>query len=84
MFDHKSDDLQSEFSLRKTLNNGKFRYVQALKRIAEMLPKHIPIALKLSFVISLLITLGMVLLGSVVITNQEKLLRGQINSALAL
>lgn len=80
MFDHKSDDLQSEFSLRKTLNNGKFRYVQALKRIAEMLPKHIPIALKLSFVISLLITLGMVLLGSVVITNQEKLLRGQITA----
>lgn len=80
MFDHKSDDLLSEYSLRKTFDSGKFRYSQAVRRIADMLPKHIPIALKLSFVISLLITLGMVLLGSVVITNQEKLLRNQINA----
>jgi len=80
MFDHKSDDLHSGFSLRAALSIGKFKYAQALKQIADMLPKHIPIALKLSFVISLLITLGMVLLGSVVITNQEKLLRNQINA----
>ena len=80
MLDHRSDDLQSGFSLRKTYNDGKFRCTQAIRRIPDMFPKHVPIALKLSFVISLLITLGMVLLGSVVITNQEKLLRSQINA----
>ncbi|WP_126456126.1 adenylate/guanylate cyclase domain-containing protein [Sulfuriflexus mobilis] len=55
-----------------------------LKRLWQQLnaylPRHIPIAVKLSFAISLLVTLGMVLLGSVVITNQEKLLRSQINA----
>jgi len=80
MFDHKSDDLQSEFSLRKLVSEGKFRLKRVMRQIKDVLPKHIPIALKLSFVISLLITLGMIMLGSVVITNQEKLLRNQINA----
>jgi len=80
MYAHKSDDLLSGSPWRRALINGKFRCTQAVNRISDMLPKHIPIAMKLSFVISLLITLGMILLGSVVITNQEKLLRSQINA----
>ena len=80
MFDHKLDDLRSESSLKNLITRGKFRFRRSLARFQAMLPKHIPIALKLSFVISMLIMLGMVLLGSVVITNQEKLLRNQINA----
>ena len=51
-----------------------------IHRIRRYLPRQIPIAVKLSFAVSLLVTLGMVLLGSVVITNQEKLLRNQIDA----
>jgi len=80
MFDHKSDDLHVESSLRQFLSKARFSFKRAIIRAQNMLPKHIPIALKLSFVISLLISFGMVLLGSVVITNQEKLLRNQINA----
>ena len=80
MFDHKSDDLNSEFSLQKLLTDARFRLKRTGYRLKTLLPEHIPIALKLSFVISLLITLGMILLGAVVITNQEKLLRNQINA----
>jgi len=47
-------------------------------RVRHNWPKHIPIAIKLAFVISLLITTGMTLLGSIIITNQEKLLKKQI------
>lgn len=50
------------------------------QRLHGYLPRHISIAVKLSFAVSLLVTLGMVLLGSVVITNQEKLLRNQIDA----
>ena len=49
-------------------------------RLRHYLPRQIPIAVKLSFAVSMLVTLGMILLGSVVITNQEKLLRNQINA----
>lgn len=44
------------------------------------LPRQIPIAVKLSFIISLLITLGMILLGSVIINNQTQLLQQQIDA----
>jgi adenylate cyclase len=44
------------------------------------LPRQIPIAVKLSFIISLLIALGMTLLGSVIINNQTQLLQRQINA----
>lgn len=80
MFDHKSDDLLSKTTLRNLFSLVKIRSKQTITQLQNMLPKHIPIALKLSFVISLLIALGMTLLGSVVITNQEKLLRNQINA----
>ena len=80
MFDHKSDDLRSEPSLQNLIARGKFKLKRSIVRLQAMLPKHIPIAMKLSFVISLLIMFGMVLLGSVVIKNQEKLLRNQINA----
>lgn len=57
------------------------RHLQALSlRLHQYMPRQIPIAVKLSFAVSLLVTLGMVLLGSVVITNQEKLLRKQIDA----
>lgn len=49
-------------------------------RLRHYLPRQIPIAVKLSFAVSVLVTTGMVLLGSVVITNQEKLLRNQIDA----
>ncbi len=80
MFNDKSDDLQPELPFRALLRKGKLKFKRTIIRFQSMLPKHVPIALKLSFVISLLISLGMALLGSVVITNQEKLLRNQINA----
>lgn len=80
MFDHKSDDLRSESPLTNFVNQWRLGVRQTITRLKDMLPKHIPIALKLSFVISLLIVFGMALLGSVIITNQEKLLRNQINA----
>ena len=49
-------------------------------RLRAYLPRQIPIAVKLSFAVSILVTTGMILLGSVVITNQEKLLRNQIDA----
>jgi adenylate cyclase len=42
-------------------------------------PKHIPIAVKLSVFITLLITFGMVLLGSVIVSNQTQLVQDQTN-----
>lgn len=63
------------------LDYGKTHSLKGLgSRLRRYLPRQIPIAVKLSFAVSLLVTLGMVLLGSVVITNQEKLLRNQIDA----
>lgn len=42
-------------------------------------PRHFPIAYKLALVITLVITLGMSLLGMVVVDNQTRLLRQQMN-----
>jgi len=62
------------FSIIKGLTN-------TCRSVARMLtPSHIPVAFKLAFAISLLITLGMGLLGSVIIKNQTELLQAQINS----
>jgi len=47
--------------------------------LSKITPKHIPIAFKLSVVITLLITFGMVLLGSVIVSNQTQLVHDQIN-----
>lgn len=80
MFDHKSDDLQLESYPRALISRGKLWLKRTFFQFKSMMPHHIPVALKLSFVISLLITLGMTLLGSVVITNQEKILRNQISA----
>ncbi|VAW98935.1 Adenylate cyclase [hydrothermal vent metagenome] len=49
------------------------------KITAKVTPKHIPIAFKLSVVITLLISFGMVLLGSVIVSNQSQLVHDQIN-----
>jgi len=49
------------------------------KIVSKIIPKHVPIAFKLSVVITLLITFGMVLLGSVIISNQTQLVHNQIN-----
>lgn len=46
--------------------------------LARLRPSHLPIAYKLAFVIALLITAGMGLLGSIIIGNQSRLLRTQI------
>ncbi|MDT8403263.1 adenylate/guanylate cyclase domain-containing protein [Sulfuriflexus sp.] len=61
-------------------NLTSFRLPAVGLRLRGFLPRQIPIAVKLSLAVSLLVTLGMVLLGSVVINNQEKLLRKQINA----
>ncbi len=43
-------------------------------------PAYIPIAYKLAFVLTMLISTGMILLGLVIVTNQTHLLQNQINS----
>lgn len=55
-------------------------FASLAQRARGYMPRQIPIAVKLAFVISLLISLGMILLGSVVIKNQEKILRSQIDA----
>lgn len=45
----------------------------------KLRPSHAPIAYKLAFVIALLISAGMGLLGSIIIGNQTRLLRAQID-----
>lgn len=54
--------------------------VRVRRRWRNWLPRQIPIAFKLSLIISALITLGMIVLGSVVITNQKQLLQQQIDA----
>ncbi|MHB1239145.1 MAG: adenylate/guanylate cyclase domain-containing protein [Gammaproteobacteria bacterium] len=51
-----------------------------LAQVRKLRPSHAPIAYKLAFVIALLITLGMALLGSIIISNQTRLLRAQIDT----
>jgi adenylate cyclase len=54
--------------------------VRVRRRWRNWFPRQIPIAYKLSLIISALITLGMIVLGSVVITNQKQLLQQQIDA----
>lgn len=49
------------------------------ERLTPYLPAHVPIAYKFALWITLLITLGMSLLGMLIISNQTALLRAQIN-----
>lgn len=49
------------------------------KFLSLIIPKHIPIAVKLSVIITLLISFGMVLLGSVIVSNQTQLVHDQIS-----
>ncbi|MGH8549860.1 MAG: adenylate/guanylate cyclase domain-containing protein [Methylococcales bacterium] len=51
----------------------------AMKRVLEKFPEHIPIAAKLAFAITLLLTLGMLGLGILIGTNQSRLLDNQIS-----
>ena len=72
---------QQTNKITKFLNYGTAPSLSGLSsRLRAYLPRHIPIAVKLSFAVSILVTTGMILLGSVVITNQEKLLRNQIDA----
>jgi len=80
MYSHKSDSPKPVFSVRGFLSGATIWLRRKIDHVHELFPEHIPIAVKLSFAISLLISLGMVLLGSVIINNQEKLLRNQINA----
>lgn len=48
--------------------------------LARLLPRHIPIVYKLALSIAALISLGMLLLGSLVIYNQTQLLQQQIRA----
>lgn len=49
------------------------------RRVQKHVPEYFPIAYKLSLIITLLISAGMVLLGLVIVTNQTQLLRGQMD-----
>lgn len=49
------------------------------KRLRPYLPSHIPIAYKFALAITVLITLGMTLLGMLIVSNQTNLLRAQMN-----
>lgn len=52
---------------------------EVTRRWQNLQPQHFPIAYKLALVISLVITVGMSLLGMVVVDNQTRLLREQMN-----
>jgi len=80
MYSHKSDSQKPVFSVRGVLSGISIKLRQKFEQLRNFMPARIPIAVKLSFAISLLITVGMTLLGSVIISNQEKLLRNQINA----
>ncbi len=72
---------QQTDKITRFLDYGTAHSLEGLgSRLRNYLPHQIPIAVKLSFAVSILVTTGMVLLGSVVITNQEKLLRKQIDA----
>ncbi|MFO8023895.1 adenylate/guanylate cyclase domain-containing protein [Thiohalophilus sp.] len=47
--------------------------------VHDRLPEYFPIAYKLSLIITLLISGGMIMLGLVIVTNQTELLRGQMD-----
>lgn len=47
--------------------------------LLRFVPQHIPIAYKLAFVLTLLITASMVILGLIIVSNQSHLLRQQID-----
>lgn len=53
---------------------------QVRRQWRSWIPRQVPIAYKLSMIISALITLGMIVLGSVVINNQKQLLQQQIDA----
>ncbi len=46
--------------------------------LQRFLPRHIPIAYKLAFVLTMLITASMVILGLIIVSNQSQLLRQQV------
>jgi len=48
--------------------------------LSDHAPRRIPIAYKLAFVITLLITAGMGVLGFVVVTNQTEVMRSEANA----
>jgi len=55
------------------------RLRRARQWLAERVPKHFPIAYKLALIITLLIVVGMTLLGMVIVKNQTQLLRQQMH-----
>lgn len=60
----------------KKCRKSKARIHQAF---INLLPSHVPIAYKLALIITLLISTGMILLGTLIVTNQTQLLRSQMN-----
>ena len=60
--------------LPRRLRNGTRAFIQ------KHTPQYFPIAYKLALIITLLISAGMVILGSVIVSNQTQLLRTQINN----
>jgi len=65
--------------LRRLAALARRRTRRARPWLAERVPKHFPIAYKLALVITLLIAVGMTLLGMVIVKNQTQLLRQQMH-----
>ena len=53
---------------------------RASKLIARLTPRHFPIAYKLAFIITLLISGGMIILGLVIVSSQTQLQKQQISN----
>ena len=72
---------QTEQDLPPGMNPGRFARIwgKFLHGVYSLRPTHIPIAYKLAFILIVLITSGMSLLGLMIISNQSTLLRKQIN-----
>ncbi len=64
----------------RNLKRLRTRIIFRLRRfVHNHFPDYFPIAYKLSLIITLLVSAGMVLLGLVIVTNQTQLLRNQMN-----
>ena len=76
----KNNHASPKATLRHRLNQLPRRLRYGMRAfIHKHTPDYFPIAYKLALIITLLISAGMVILGSVIVTNQTQLLRSQIN-----
>jgi adenylate cyclase len=76
----KNNRTSSKATIRHRINRLPRRMRYGIRAfIHKHTPDYFPIAYKLAFIMTLLISAGMVILGSVIVSNQTQLLRTQIN-----